>query len=301
MNEALVTKDLVKRYGRGNGLNGFTQSVVRGSVLGLVGRNGAGKTTWMMSVVGFVRLNSGSVDLLGRGPFDAAIHSGRVSILPQDSEPPLEARPLELLVRYGRLQGLSSAEAKQSATELLTMLNLSERLHSPIRTLSHGMRKRVMIAQAFLGHPELVLLDEPMSGLDPVEIDRMRNFILARRGKQTIVISSHNLDDIERLCTHVAFVDGGRVVRTSTVSQLTQETGRVTYRLEMSPDLSSLTQEFPWIKAEWTEKKGELSVGFDLDAHSLASANKELLPKLLPYGVLSVVPGQSLEEAFLSS
>ena len=181
------------------------------------------------------------------------------------------------------------------------MLNLSDRLHSPIRTLSHGMRKRVMIAQAFLGHPELVLLDEPMSGLDPVEIDRMRNFILARRGKQTIVISSHNLDDIERLCTHVAFVDGGRVVRTSTVSQLTHESGRVTYRLEISPDLSSLTHEFPWIKAEWTEKKGELSVGFHLNAHSLASANKELLPKLLSYGVLSVVPGQSLEEAFLSS
>ena len=102
MNEALVTKDLVKRYGRGNGLNGFTLSVVRGSILGLVGRNGAGKTTWMMSLVGFVRLHAGTVDLLGRGPFDAAVHSGRVSILPQDSEPPLEARPLELLVRYGR-------------------------------------------------------------------------------------------------------------------------------------------------------------------------------------------------------
>ena len=158
MNEALVTKDLVKRYGRGNGLNGFTLSVVRGSILGLVGRNGAGKTTWMMSLVGFVRLHAGTVDLLGRGPFDAAVHSGRVSILPQDSEPPLEARPLELLVRYGRLQGLSSVEAKQSATELLTMLNLSDRLHSPIRTLSHGMRKRVMIAQAEIvtAHVEVI-------------------------------------------------------------------------------------------------------------------------------------------------
>lgn len=301
MNEALVTKDLVKHYGRGNGLNGFSLSVGRGSVVGLVGRNGAGKTTWMMSVVGFVRLNSGSVNLLGRGPFDAAVHSGRVSILPQDSDLPLESRPLELLVRYGRLQGLSAEVAKKSATDLLTMLNLGGRLKCPIRTLSHGMRKRVMIAQAFLGEPELVLLDEPMSGLDPVEIDRMRNFILSRRGKQTIVISSHNLDDIERLCTHVAFVEAGKVVRATTVSQVTQESGRVVYHLRSCPDVTALQQEFPWAEFRWMEEKGNLEVSFEASLRPLTEVNSLLLPRMLNSGVLTVLSGRSLEEAFLNS
>ena len=140
MNEAIVTRELVKRYGRGCALDGLSLSVPAASVLGLVGRNGAGKTTWMMTVAGFVRPDSGTVNLLGRGPFDASRHSGRLGILPQDSELPLYARPRDLLVRYGRLQGLSSAAAAESADSLLSAFNLSEKARSPVRTLSHGMR-----------------------------------------------------------------------------------------------------------------------------------------------------------------
>ena len=81
---ALATRDLVKRYGRRRALDGFTLAVPRGTMMGLVGANGAGKTTWMMAVAGFLRLTSGTIDLLGRGPFDAAVHAGRFAILPQD-------------------------------------------------------------------------------------------------------------------------------------------------------------------------------------------------------------------------
>lgn len=220
MNEALVTKDLVKRYGRRNALDGFTLAVPLGSVTGLVGQNGAGKTTWMMAVAGFVRPDSGSVNILGRGSFDAEVHSGRFGILPQDSELPLEARPRELLVRYARLQGLSPSAAAAAADGLLEAFNLSDKATSQVRSLSHGMRKRVMVAQAFIGDPEVVLLDEPLSGLDPVEADRMRRFILGRRGQTTVVISSHQLDDIQRLCTHVAFVSAGKVDRMDRLAAL---------------------------------------------------------------------------------
>ena len=225
MNEAIVTRNLVKRYGRSRALDGFTLSVPSHAVLGLVGRNGAGKTTWLMAVAGLVRPDAGDVDLLGLGPFDAERHSGRVSLLPQDSELPLELSPRELLVRYARLQGLTPSAARASADGLLAAFNLADKARDAIRSLSHGMRQRLVVAQAFVGDPEVVLLDEPLNGLDPEEAARMRDFILARRGRATVVISSHLLHDLERLSTHVAFVADGRVTRMDTLPAILAENG----------------------------------------------------------------------------
>jgi len=222
---AIASRDLVKRYGRTRALDGFSLDVPTGSILGLVGPNGAGKTTWMMTLAGLLRLDGGEVDLLGRGPFDATVHGGRVAILPQDSELPLEMTPRTLLVGFARMQGLSGAAAMQAADEALAAVNLADRARDSIRSLSHGMRKRVMAAQCFLGQPELVLLDEPMNGLDPEEAERMRRLILSGGGRRTVVISSHNLHDLERLCTHVAFVEAGKVIRLATVEELTAENG----------------------------------------------------------------------------
>ena len=219
---ALETRNLVKRYGRRRVLDGFTLAVPRGAVLGLVGANGAGKTTWMMTVAGLLRPASGTIDILGGGPFDAAVHAGRLALLPQDSELPLEATPMGLFYRFGRLQGLSADAARHSAAEVLKAVNLADRAKSSIRSLSHGMRTRVRVAQCFLGNPELVLLDEPLNGLDPLEADRLRRFLRSRAGNQTIIISSHNLHDVEQLCTHVAFVENGRVTRMDTLSELTR-------------------------------------------------------------------------------
>jgi len=297
MNEALVTRGLVKRYGRHAALDGFSLSVLRGSVTGLVGRNGAGKTTWMMTVAGFVRPNSGEVNLLGRGAFDAAVHSGRFAILPQDSDLPNEGRVRSLLIGYGRLQGLSGKGACESADRLIAAFNLSDKANSSVRTLSHGMRKRVAVAQTFLGEPELVMLDEPLSGLDPVEADRLRTFILARRGKTTIVVSSHQLDDIERLCTHVAFVADGKVERMETLRALTSDTGRIAYALRAKPgELADIAAACPGVRLT-DEADGivaEFSSGLSVEA-----VNAALLPRLLEFGVLSVQPGRSLADAYL--
>ena len=297
MNEAIVTRALVKKYGRHAALDGFTLAVPRGSITGLVGRNGAGKTTWMMTVAGFVRPNSGEVSILSRGPFDAAIHAGRFSILPQDSELPNEGRVRALLVGYGRLQGLSRKDAAQSADALVAAFNLSDKANSPIRALSHGMRKRVAVAQAFLGEPEVVMLDEPLSGLDPVEADRLRAFILSRRGRTTIVVSSHQLDDIERLCTHVAFVADGRVERMETLRALTSDSGRVAYTLKAKPaDLAALEAACPGVRLA---EEGDLLVAEFPAELSVDAVNAALLPGLLKFGVLAVQPGRSLADAYL--
>ncbi len=297
MNEALVTRGLVKRYGRHAALDGFSLSVPRGSVTGLVGRNGAGKTTWMMTVAGFVRPNSGEVNLLGRGAFDAAVHSGRFAMLPQDSDLPNEGRVRSLLVGYGRLQGLSGKAACESADRLIAAFNLSDKANSSVRALSHGMRKRVAVAQTFLGEPELVMLDEPLSGLDPVEADRLRTFILARRGRTTIVVSSHQLDDIERLCTHVAFVADGRVERMETLRALTSDAGRIAYALRARPgELADIAAACPGVRL--SEEADGVVAEFSSEL-SVEAVNAALLPRLLEFGVLSVQPGRSLADAYL--
>ena len=266
-----------------------------------MGANGAGKTTWMMAVAGFLRLTSGAIDLLGRGPFDATTHSGRFTILPQDSDLPLEARPSELLYRYARMQGLSAEAARRSTDEMLAAVNLADRARSAVRSLSHGMRMRVRLAQCFLGSPEVVLLDEPLNGLDPVEADRIRRFLRERRGRQTIVISSHNLHDVETLCTHVAFVEKGKVTRVSTLEAITRAANRVTYVLAAEPtDKAALEAAVPGATFAWTEATRSLACTFDASVGGVTGVNRKLLPILLAQtDVVSVASGLSLEQAYL--
>ena len=221
---AVSSKGLVKCYGKRRALDGFTLDVPEGCVMGLVGPNGAGKTTWMMAVTGLVRTDAGTVGLFGSSrPFAAAEHSGRLAILPQDSELPLESTPEGFLRGLARLQGLKADAAKASVRKVLEAVNLADRAKASIRSLSHGMRKRLMAAQCFLGEPDLILLDEPMNGLDPEEAVRFRNLILSRREGCTVVVSSHNLADLEKFCTHITFVRDGKVVKTAALKDLTAD------------------------------------------------------------------------------
>ena len=300
---AIVTRELVKRRGKHRALDGFTLSVPRGSILGLVGENGAGKTTWMMTVAGFLRPDAGEIDLLGLGPFDAGRHAGRISILPQDSELPLESTPMDALYRFGRLQGLSPNVARRSAYDALAAVNLLDRANATVRTLSHGMRKRAMVAQCFVGNPEIVLLDEPLNGLDPVEADRLRRFIASQQGRRTVVVSSHNLEDVERLCTHVAVVGKGRLARMDTVASITHGTDRIVYTLSSAlADTASISVAVPGANLELRDGGRMIVCSFGSESGGIAEVNRLLLPALLAQtDIISVVPGQSLEEAFLVS
>ena len=301
MENAIVTTDLVKRYGARRALDGLTLSVPRFAVLGLVGPNGAGKTTWMMSVAGFLHLSSGTVNLLGSGPFDADVHRGRITILPQDSELPLESHPLELLVHYGLLQGLNQQEATRSAQAMLTEVHLGDRLNAPIRSLSHGMRKRVMIAQCFIGFPEVVLLDEPLSGLDPREVAHMRAFLTRRRGRQTIVISSHNLHDIEVMCDHIAFVEKGRTIRFATLEEVIGTDSSLVYGLTSEPgNLDALSAAVPGASFTFQKDTSELVCRYDPRQVTAEAINAKLLPVLLAQcGVRTVAQGSNLETEYL--
>lgn len=299
---ALEVTNLVKCYGKRRALDGLTLRIPRYSVTGLVGSNGAGKTTLMMTVAGFLTPNAGQINLLGNGPFDADVHGGRFAILPQDSELPLTSCPLELLTHYGRLQGLSLQTAKKSATDMLEAVNLGDRANSAIRSLSHGMRKRIMAAQCFLGNPELILLDEPLNGLDPREAARMRSFIAKRRTEQTIVISSHNLNDIEQLCDHVAFVEHGKTVRFAPVDKITNKASILVYTLTSAPsDLNALEQalgENGTLK--FNPETRTLTCHYAEQAIPAAELNQRMIPSILSQcGLVTITQGSTLEEEYL--
>ena len=297
MENAIETTGLVKRYGARRALDGLTLNVPLHAVLGLIGPNGAGKTTWMMSVTGLLSLASGTVNLLGGGPFDPAVHSGRVTLLPQDSELPLESRPLDLLTHYGILQGLARAEAARTAAAMLEEVHLGDHIRAPIRSLSHGMRKRVMIAQCFIGYPEVVLLDEPLSGLDPRETAHMRAFLTRRRGRQTLIISSHNLHDIEVMCDRVAFIEKGRTVRDATLEDVIGKSSTLIYHLTAAPaDLPALTGT----TLDFDPASNTLTCRYNPQADTPDQINAQLLPLLLPQcGITAITRGDSLEAAYL--
>ncbi|MBP7275075.1 MAG: ABC transporter ATP-binding protein [Kiritimatiellae bacterium] len=300
MTSALAYRDVVKRYGRRRALDGLTVDVPAGCVCGLVGANGAGKTTALAVAAGLGRIHSGSVSIFGGGGFDPARHSGRVTLLPQDAELPREARPAELLTFYGETQGLTRSDARAEARRLMEAVHLTDRDRSPMRVLSHGMRKRVMIAQCFIGSPDLVLLDEPLSGLDPIEAARARRLMDLLRGRQTVIVSSHNLSEIERMCDHVVFMDHGRCVRSGSLDEITRRAQCLIYALDRPPPLDRLQAQCPDMAFEWSASDLRLTCRFE-SGWAIERVNAAVLPLLIGenIGLRSVEPGERLESEYL--
>lgn len=222
-----------KRYGRRGpwALDELSCHFPSGRVCALVGPNGAGKTTLFSVIAGYLRPDRGVVSLFGEGPFDALKHKGRVGILPQDAALNLELTCVELLTYHGHLQGIPTAQLSDAIDRALREVNLVERSRDRVRELSHGMRRRLSAASALLGAPELVLLDEPTAGLDPKEARHLRDVLTARRGGTTVIISSHNLLELEQLCDHVVILSSGRCVREGSVDELTRRGQNVRWTL----------------------------------------------------------------------
>lgn len=301
MTAALEFQSVVKQYGRNRALNGLDLSVPRGSIFGMVGSNGAGKTTAMAIATGLLHPQCGSINLLGEGPFTAERHGGRVTLLPQDSRFPPHARVEELLRYYGRLQGCGGAELESTINTLLDWVHLADRRKSAVKTLSHGMTRRLAIAQAFLGQPELVLLDEPLNGLDPLEAARVRSLIRERRGKQAIVVSSHHLGDLEAICDTVAFIEKGKLVRQDSLATIIHSWHRLTYLLtRQGPPVDVLGPLAPGVEWQLSDDGKELTALFTED-HSPESLNARVIPALLEAGcgILEIKRGSDLETEYL--
>jgi ABC-type multidrug transport system ATPase subunit len=301
---ALRFDDVRKRFGAIEALRGLSLEVPSGTLFGLVGPNGAGKTTAFSIACGFLSPDVGSVQVLGHSGFDPARLKGRLLALPQDAVLGRETRCLDLLVFFGRLQGLTAAAARRDAERVLEEVGLTDRRKAPTKTLSHGMLRRLSVAQALLGAPDIVLLDEPTSGLDPRHAHELRE--LLRRNRQvgrTFLISSHNLPELETLCDHVAFIDRGQVVAAGAIDVVTGKGQEVEIDLAAGPEpIDAVTRALPAAQVSWNAERRILRITFRPEAgNAVEDVIGAALRALLDGGarIGGVRRGTSLERKFL--
>jgi ABC-2 type transport system ATP-binding protein len=218
---------LHKSYGAHRVLDGVSFSVAPGSVFGFCGSNGAGKTTTMRIAMGLARADAGEVRWQGR-PLDQALRR-RIGYMPEERGLYPKMRVGEQLAYLARLHGLDAGAAARAAEHWADRLGLGERRRDPVEKLSLGNQQRVQLAAALVSRPEVLILDEPFSGLDPVGVDALAEALLEQaRGGVPVVFSSHQLDLVERLCDAVGILARGAMVATGPVAELRRrEAGRV--------------------------------------------------------------------------
>jgi len=239
MNPTVEARDLVRSYGRFRALDGLDLTA-RPGVTGLLGPNGAGKTTLLRVLATVSPLDSGSLRILGEDPADA---DGRLRIrrslgyLPQDAGFHPGFTAFEAVDYVAVLKEHTKARARHDEVRrVLELVGLSDQATKKVKALSGGMRRRLGLAQALLGTPELLVLDEPTAGLDPEQRIRFRDLVSEAGRGRTVVLSTHQTEDVEAVCSHVVVVDKGRALFAGTVEELTAAAvGRVWVAPERDP------------------------------------------------------------------
>ena len=222
MNHVVSIKGLSKRFGSIQALNNVTFDVPANSIFGLLGPNGAGKTTLFSIVADFLKADAGTVEVLGIDTRYISRLQGRLSILPQDAQFQRNVPILDQLVFFRLLAGRSKQQAREEVIQSFELVGLKAVAKRRVGSLSHGMVKRLGIAQAFLGHPEVILLDEPTAGLDPANARQIRDLIKQLQQRATLVVSSHNLGEVQEMCDHVAILNHGNLVLRGSVDEITR-------------------------------------------------------------------------------
>ncbi|HXG64878.1 MAG TPA: ABC transporter ATP-binding protein, partial [Blastocatellia bacterium] len=209
-------------------LDSLSLEVRRGEIFAFLGPNGAGKTTTLKLLMRLIYPTSGSARILGQ-PIDDVATRARIGYLPENPYFYDYLSGHELLEYTAALFGIPKPQAKARASELLQLVGLEEeRANRQLRKYSKGMLQRIGIAQALVNDPEVIFLDEPMSGLDPIGRREVRDLMLSlRRQNKTIFFSSHILSDVETLCDRAAILKRGRLVRSGTIQELTAHEGAV--------------------------------------------------------------------------
>ncbi len=204
-------------------VRGISITIEPGEVFGFLGPNGAGKTTTIKMLMGLIRPTEGTASIFGRHISDPRVRR-RVGFMPEQPYFYDYLKPRELLRFMGGLQGLSGTDLDREVNSLIDMVGLGHARERTLRKFSKGMLQRAGIAQAFLGDPDLVILDEPLSGLDPIGRKEMKDVLLRAKARgKTLFFSSHILSDIEMICDRVAIINKGRLVRLGVTRDLLEE------------------------------------------------------------------------------
>jgi ABC-2 type transport system ATP-binding protein len=304
----VTCRGLTKRFGGRRGVlavDGLDLDVPAGSVFGLLGPNGAGKTTTLRLLTGLARPTGGSVTIDGTPVAVERVGArGGIGVLDQDPRYYGWMSGRELVELAGRLQGLEARESRARAVETLGLVGLADSQDRRIGGYSGGMRQRLGIAQALVARPTLLILDEPVSSLDPEGRRDLLALITDLRASATVIFSTHLLADVERICDRVAILDHGRLVVEGPLDDLLAQFAMPLYRIDPEPGqgagvaaLAAVLRSTPWVDGV-DERDGGLIVS--VSDETAASAG--LLPLVVAAGVRLVAFERvrpSLEDVFL--
>jgi ABC-2 type transport system ATP-binding protein len=236
---AIETQGLTKHYGRGArrvaALAGLNLTVGEGTIFGLLGPNGAGKTTLVKVLLGIIRATAGRAQLLGKSVRRSSAREG-VGFLPEGHRFPRYLTGRRALWLYGHLAGYRGSELKREIHDKLEIVGLADWGKRKVKTYSKGMLQRLGLAQAMIGRPRLIFLDEPTDGVDPVGRVEIRDVLTRLRERGiTIFLNSHLLSEVEQVCDRVAILHHGQVLREGTIDDLTANAHGTRFTLRVTP------------------------------------------------------------------
>jgi ABC-2 type transport system ATP-binding protein len=290
MPPAVELHAVTKRYAEVTALDALDLTVPEGSVYGFLGPNGAGKTTAMKILTALTDATGGEARIAGYPAAGGeAVRRGLVGYLDQAPRFNGWLRGRELLELVGRLSGMRGADLAARVSEVLELVGLSDAGRRTIGGYSGGMRQRLGVAQALLARPPVILLDEPVSALDPEGRHDMLEMIRGLGGASTVLVSSHLLNDVERVCDHVAIIDHGRLVTDAPMADLLDRFAQPVYLLTAEPDatervsgLATTIRSQAWISN--VEVAAE-TIRVTLDESAPADAGHRLLALVVEAGV----------------
>jgi ABC-2 type transport system ATP-binding protein len=216
---AIELESVSKSFGPVRAVDALSVRVPPGSVYGFLGPNGAGKTTTLRMIMDIIRPDSGAIRLFGQGA-PSGMHS-RVGYMPEERGLYRKMTAMAVLIYFGSLKGLTGTDLRQRATRWLERISLTQYANKKVEELSRGMHQKLQFAVTAINDPELVILDEPFSGLDPVNQDLLREMIAEmRRAGRTVLFSTHVMHEAERLCDFIVLINRGRVVVDGTLDEV---------------------------------------------------------------------------------
>jgi ABC-2 type transport system ATP-binding protein len=234
MEAVLRVTDVAKAFGDVKAVDGVSFGIRKGTIAGLLGRNGAGKTTTLRMINGVFLPDRGAIEVFGR---DAAATRDRIGYLPEERGLYRKMKVLELLLFLAEIKGRAPASVRGAAERWLARFELWDRRDVKVEELSKGNQQKVQLVGALLHDPELLILDEPMSGLDPVNVVLVRRLLQELRSEgKTILLSTHQMGEAEKLCEEIVLIHRGRVVLEGSLGDVRGSSGRNAVHLEFEGD-----------------------------------------------------------------